>query len=170
MMASRLLNFSDFSMWRTPSTRSKVSTDDGSSAIRIRRGAIPADHPLTFSKEFALFQACASLALFICRVAAPDVAAAQIDASARQTLCEAWTKSGDFNDPSTQDDHAMMVQWTFGFLTATAILNSRISAGVSHANDDGIVRWIDGYCLAHPLDTIQRAADAFALELLDNSK
>lgn len=107
--------------------------------------------------------------LVICALAAPTAAVAQIDASAGQILCRAWTKSSDSDSPSEQEQHAMMIQWTFGFLIGQAILNDRIKAGVARANDDGIVRWVDDYCRAHPLNSIQQAADKFALESFNNS-
>jgi hypothetical protein len=59
--------------------------------------------------------------LSIWMLAVPTTTAAQIDASAGQILCEAWTRSG--GDPSKQDNHAMMIQWVFGYLTGFAVLN-----------------------------------------------
>jgi hypothetical protein len=47
--------------------------------------------------------------------------------------------------------------------------SQRVTDGLRGTDAEGIARWIDPYCEAHPLDNVETATDALALELMHNS-
>jgi len=63
----------------------------------------------------------------------------------------------------------MMIQWVFGFLSAKALNSVSMSAALKATDAEGIIHWIDNYCQANPLDSIDVAAAALALLLTANS-
>ena len=64
---------------------------------------------------------------------------------------------------------AMMGQWVLGYLTGVAIFTPPIGDGLLRTDWEGIRHWIDNYCQAHPLDSVNDAAAALAVDLAKNS-
>jgi hypothetical protein len=57
--------------------------------------------------------------------------------------------------------------WVLGYLTAYNKLVWKGGSNIAAGTDaDGIEAWIDTYCAAHPLDTINSAVEALTTELL----
>jgi hypothetical protein len=109
--------------------------------------------------------------LVVCAFAAPHLAFAQSEeiGSGRRS-CGDWTTSGSSRDISQQTRHAMMTQWVFGFLSASALGSSSISDALKATDAEGLIHWIDNYCQANPLDSIDVAAEALALLLTASPK
>lgn len=58
-------------------------------------------------------------------------------------------------------------QWVLGYVTAFNVHVLEHDAGVSKGIDNqGLIAWIDTYCLSHPIDTVEEAADRLLTELM----
>lgn len=57
-------------------------------------------------------------------------------------------------------------QWLWGYISAFNVYQYPDHGDVAYGTDwQGLAAWMDNYCLAHPLDTIQSAALNLIVEL-----
>jgi hypothetical protein len=73
--------------------------------------------------------------------------------------CGSWTKAS----PVTR---SLAQQWVVGYLAG---LNSQTPDDldfIKGADFDGLMSWIDNYCRAHPIESINTAANELSTELL----
>jgi hypothetical protein len=95
----------------------------------------------------------------------PLQAFAQTGMGMGHSSCGAWTKAQNSNDIRDQTLSAMMGQWVAGYLSAVAVFMP-ISDGLLRTDWEGIRHWIDNYCQAHPLNSVNDAAAALSLDLV----
>ena len=73
--------------------------------------------------------------------------------------CETWTKDKEEDCEAYRFDRVYLI----GFLRG---VNSLAPKDIMASTDaEGLTGWIDNYCKEHPLDAIDDAANALALEL-----
>jgi hypothetical protein len=61
--------------------------------------------------------------------------------------------------------------WLMGYVSGANAFFLKSSPDISEGTDlHGMTGWMDNYCRSNPLATIQSAADALLLELLNRSK
>ena len=71
----------------------------------------------------------------------------------------------------TSPDSAVLQSWVLGYITSVnANLLTSGEDVTGGANADALFSWIDGYCAAHPLDSIARAASALLDSMLVKNK
>ena len=89
-------------------------------------------------------------------VTGPSPAAVTTILGAGTLSCGQWTEKRDF-------DHAYMLSWVLGFMSANnQWMKKDLTSGTDSA---GLEAWIGNYCSAHPLDALAVAASNLAVEL-----
>jgi hypothetical protein len=66
----------------------------------------------------------------------------------------------------------MFAQWVAGYLSAAnnvAFVNDKEDV-LKGSDFDGLMAWIDNYCRANPLDTVEKAAVQLLAELIVRSR
>jgi hypothetical protein len=83
--------------------------------------------------------------------------------------CGVWTRARAGTDFDL--DKAAISSWLLGYVTAVnfwTTASSRKSGGVSEGYDnEALLAWVDNYCKANPLQTIEKASGNLLRELLD---
>ena len=81
--------------------------------------------------------------------------------------CGSWLQART----QTLPDSAALQSWVLGYITSVnANLLTSGEDVTGGANADALFSWIDGYCAAHPLDSIARAASALLDSMLVKNK
>jgi hypothetical protein len=79
--------------------------------------------------------------------------------------CDAWTKAHTTNAP----ERLTMEYWVAGYLSNFNTITDDpddVPDFLKEEDWDALVVWIDNYCVAHPLDKLDKAARELELELL----
>ena len=63
----------------------------------------------------------------------------------------------------------MYLQWVLGYASALSTSDASVSASLSRTDAQGVRRWLDNYCQAHPLSRIGDAAESLVAEFRKNS-
>lgn len=85
--------------------------------------------------------------------------------------CSAWVLGRATTTPSAEAASQTRIEWISGFLSAVNVFADRsgnLKGGVD--DPDGVIRWIDKYCGAHPTDPLWTAAGALVLDLKNSSR
>ena len=82
--------------------------------------------------------------------------------------CGKWTENRAKRNDDGPDGFASFSDsaWVQGYLTATQSNLPQDFEAIRQTDPAGIDAWVDNYCQAHPLDTINSAASALEDELL----
>jgi hypothetical protein len=79
--------------------------------------------------------------------------------------CGRWLKAENSNELAEQARSATMGQWVTGYLSGVAVNLPPVGDGLRRSVWEGIRHWIDNYCQAHPLESVNDAAAALAVDL-----
>ena len=85
--------------------------------------------------------------------------------------CSAWVSGRGTTTPSAEAASQARIEWISGFLSAVNVFADRsgnLKGGVD--DTDGVIRWIDKYCRAHPTDPLWTAAGALVLDLKNSPR
>jgi len=88
-------------------------------------------------------------------------------------LGEGNTSCGEWTDKRKAEPGRVIPEasWILGYLTAASNFRSSntpdFTSGVRGSATD---HWVDSYCATHPLDDIQAAAQALAVELIQRAR
>jgi hypothetical protein len=108
----------------------------------------------------------ARIVLVVAVLCSPSVRADDVSFS---NLGKGLSSCGDWLDKRHKTPSRVIPEaaWVLGFLTAASQYNVTASPkNIAHGlTVNGIEHWIDNYCAAHPLDTIDTAASALVSEL-----
>jgi hypothetical protein len=75
--------------------------------------------------------------------------------------CGAWTAEHRLNSRKSAQYEA----WTFGYLSGWSVTTTVAGNPLAKTDSAGIIKWINNYCVAHPLDKLITAADHLIDEL-----
>jgi hypothetical protein len=61
--------------------------------------------------------------------------------------------------------------WVLGFISAFNLYMLNVDDDVAHGTDNkGLLSWIDTYCVAHPLDSLESATSSLIIELIKKTR
>jgi hypothetical protein len=98
-----------------------------------------------------------TIALFVTLAVAPALAQTYYAImGAGLELCGAWTEARQQNKAEVPE------HWLLGYLSGIASESVSGTDPLNGMDAEAVFAWVDNYCRAHPLDTIERAGGSFA--------
>lgn len=88
--------------------------------------------------------------------------------------CGQWTNAGESRRLEDRIDRSAAESWVLGFLSGVEFARSILPSSSQQANEwlrmattdyDAAMKWVDTFCKANPLDSLERAAWGLAVEL-----
>jgi hypothetical protein len=80
--------------------------------------------------------------------------------------CDLWTQARQIGDPNAVWWNTLILGWVQGFLTGYNYYGPETSDITKDADAERVARWVDDYCLHHPVDNIAGATEALVNDLL----
>jgi hypothetical protein len=80
--------------------------------------------------------------------------------------CDLWTQARQIGDPNSVWWNTLILGWVQGFLTAYNSYGAGSSDITKETDAEQIARWVDEYCVHHPVDNIAGATEDLISELL----
>jgi len=80
--------------------------------------------------------------------------------------CDLWTQARQIGDVDAVWWKILILGWVEGFLSSYNFYGPGTSNISKGSDRDDIARWVDSYCLQHPMSNIAGAAEALVAEFL----